>query len=114
MTCLGDICLMRERLGTGGHLEPWVSLLGPPHGGSALATPDYRDGLLATNQMNMRPTGHGLAPHVPLSTQRGRSRGKASAGGQAAQPPPAQHGLYHTFPGHTQGFLSQKRKGACP
>lgn len=113
MTCLGDICVMRERLGTRGHLEPWLSLLGPPHGGSALATPDYRDGLLATNQMNMSPTGHGLVPprpsvHTALG-HHGRSRGKASVGGHAAQPPPAQHGLYHTFLGRTQGFLSQKR-----
>lgn len=61
----------------------------------------------------MGPTGHRLVPtrpsvHTALG-HRGRSRGKASVGGHAAQPPPAQHGLYHTFPGRTQGFLSQKR-----
>lgn len=118
MTCLGDICVMRERLGTRGHLEPWLSLLGPPHGGSALATPDYRDGLLATNQMNMRPTGHGLVPpclsvHTALG-HHGRSRGKASVGGHAAQPPPASTVfITHSRAAHRVS-CHRKEKGPAP
>lgn len=118
MTCLGDICLMRERLGTGGHLEPWLSLLGPPHGGSALATPDYRDGLLATNQMNMRPTGHGLVPprpsvHTALG-HHGCSWGKASVGGHAAQPrPPSTVFITHSWAADRVS-CHRKEKGPAP
>lgn len=111
MTRLNDISLMRERPGTRGHLEPWSPLLGPPQGGTGLATPGHRGRWASGHELDdYELPGHGLvSPRslCPHSTRTPRWFTGRSLSGR-----PAQRRVFITHPGRHTGFpVTEKTRG---
>lgn len=120
MTRLNDISLMRERPGTRGHLEPWSPLLGPPQGGTALATPGHRGRWASGHESDdYELLGHGLvSPRslCPHSTRTPRWFTGRSLSGRPHHPAPARpaQSLYHTSRDAHRVSRHRKDKGTGP
>lgn len=107
-TRLNDIS-HEGKAGHRGHLEPWLPLLGPPQGGTALATPDRRGRWASGHESDdYELPGRGLVSPRSLSPH-----GTDAMVVPREEPSPARpaHSLYHMCLGLTGFPVTEKTRG---